>query len=59
MLDIEIYKEPEEPVDPEPGDQAIDQVGEETKAKSQKIIRNGQIIILRGNKTYNIMGQNI
>ena len=59
MLDIEIYKEPEEPVDPEPGDQAIDQVGEETKAKSQKILRNGQIIILRGNKTYNIMGQNI
>ena len=60
MLDIEIYNEPEDPEDPsDPDDEAVDQVGEEQKSKSQKILHNGQIIILRGNKTYNIIGQNI
>ena len=29
---------------------------QEPKAKSQKILRNGQLLILRDGKTYNVMG---
>ena len=42
---------------PAPSDPtAIDEISQETKAKSQKLIENGQLLIIRDGKTYNAHG---
>ena len=42
---------------PAPSDPtAIDEISQETKAKSQKLIENGQLLIIRDGKTYNAQG---
>ncbi len=35
---------------------AIDEISQETKTDSQKLIRDGQILIIRDGKTYNALG---
>lgn len=46
-------EEPEDPVDPQEG---IDQTSQEPKANSQKLIRDGMLLIERNGKTYNAQG---
>ena len=49
-------EDPEEPEDPEnPEDQAIDNV-QNNDVPSTKVLRDGQLIILRGDKEYNSLG---
>ena len=38
---------------------AIDQISQEPIANSQKLLKNGQLVILRGNKVYTIQGQEV
>jgi len=40
-------------------DQALDQTSQEQKVNCQKLIRNGQILILRGDHTYTVQGQEV
>ena len=47
---------PEDPVDPQEG---IDQTSQEPKANSQKLIRDGQLLILVGDKTYDARGAEV
>ena len=39
--------------------QGIEQISQEQKANSQKLIKDGQLLILRGDKVYTITGQEI
>ena len=39
--------------------QDIDEIGQESKVESQKIIMNGQLLIIRDGKVYNALGQRI
>ena len=38
---------------------ALDQTSQEPRANSQKLIRDGQILILRGDKTFTLQGQEV
>ena len=42
--------------DDDPDNQAIEDVMDQTKAKSRKVIMNGQLYIIRGNKMFDITG---
>ena len=39
-----------------PPEEGIDQISQEPKAKSQKLIRDGQLLIERNGKNYNAQG---
>ena len=39
--------------------QGIDQISQQQKANSQKLIKDGQILILRGEKVYTLQGQEV
>ncbi len=42
------------------GDQAIDQINSSSlKGRAKKVLRNGQVFILRGDKTYTVTGQEV
>ena len=41
------------------GTEALDQISQEPKANSQKLLKDGQVFIIRGDKTYTLTGQEV
>ena len=41
------------------GEQGIEELSYSTRGATQKIVENGQILILRNNKTYTLTGQEV
>lgn len=49
-----------QPLGTEPEDEeGIDQISQEPTAKSQKLMKDGQLLILRGDRTYTLTGQEV
>ena len=46
-------------ITPKDAPTGIDEISQEPKANSQKLLRNGQILILRGDKIYTVTGQEV
>ncbi|MBQ5379486.1 MAG: hypothetical protein IIU10_04670, partial [Paludibacteraceae bacterium] len=47
------------PILPIQNTEGIDDVNSSVKHNTNKLLRNGQILILRGNKTYTLTGQEV
>ena len=39
--------------------QGVESISQEPKAKSQKLIKDGQMLIIKGDKTFNVLGSEI
>lgn len=56
LSDVKIEASLNQDATPVPNVIDTDEISQELKANSQKLIKNGQLFILKGNKTYNILG---